>query len=446
MLLVRAVRALPADLFTMKMSQKAPGLSRTAFWLAFPGSDQYVPNGMKALVYRRSVPRYLLAGLASRAFPRRFFPALAPLRLEEIFVNTPAGWVLVRNRLCGICGSDLRLLRGEESFLMEPYAFFPFVLGHEIVAEVIAAAPDTDWKPGDRVTVEPFLGCAARGLPPCRSCARGDRHLCENLRAGEPYGGLGIGYTAGVGGGMAEQTYLPPANLVRIPDGLDDRVAVLCDPLASALHPLLNHFPADDQTVVVCGLGIIGQNLIRALRALGSRARLIGLARYGFQKELALQGGADEVLLHADRRMLAEALGARFLRTTLGGGNIEGGADIYFDCVGSARSLQDGLLALRARGRYVLIGSAGRTGPVDFSPLWFREVSLHGSGLPGPVEFRGNRVRPHELALKLLADEPTRWSGLEARVFPLSRYREAFQAAFNKQRFRAMKVALDPRG
>ncbi len=329
---------------------------------------------------------------------------------------------------------------------MEPYAFFPFVLGHEIVAEVVEAAAETGWKPGDRVAVESFLGCEARGLPPCRSCARGNRHLCENLCTGEPRGGLGIGYTAGAGGGMAEQIYLPAANLVRIPDRLDDRVAVLCDPLASALHPLLNHFPSDDQVVVVCGLGIIGQNVVRALRALGSNARIIGLARYEFQKELALKGGADEVLMSPNRQSLAKALGARFLKTTLGGGNIEGGADTFFDCVGSARSMQDGLSALRTRGHYVLIGSAGSIGPIDFSPLWFREVSMYGSGYPGPSEFRGTRVRVHEMAVKLLADQPQRWSGLEARVFPMSRYREAFHVAFDKKRFQAMKVALDPQG
>lgn len=401
---------------------------------------------MKALVYRRSVFRYLLAGFAGRLLHRRFFPALAPLRLEETSPCPHPGWIPVRNRLCGICGSDLQLLRGRESFLMEPYAFFPFILGHEIVAEVMDAPAGSGLKPGDRVAVEPFLGCEVRGLPPCPFCARGDRHLCENLRAGQPPGGLGIGYTAGAGGGMAEQTFVPPANLVRVPEGLDDRLAVLCDSLPSALHPLLNHFPTDDQTVVVCGLGIIGQHLIRALRALGSRARLIGLARHGFQQELARQGGADEVVLNTDRRSLAKALGAQFLNTTLGGGNLEGGADILFDCVGSTRSMQDALPALRARGRYVLIGSAGRIGPIDFSPLWFREVSLHGSGFPGPCEFQGKRVRPHELTMQLLAEHPQRWAGLEARVFPMSRYREAFQAAFDKKRHPVLKVALDPQG
>jgi hypothetical protein len=36
---------------------------------------------MKALVYRRSIPRYLACAAASRLFPRRFFPSLAPLEL-----------------------------------------------------------------------------------------------------------------------------------------------------------------------------------------------------------------------------------------------------------------------------------------------------------------------------------------------------------------------------
>ncbi len=150
------------------------------------------------------------------------------------------------------------------------------------------------------------------------------------------------------GSGLAEFLAAHPSRLVRLPDTLPDEVAVLTDSLASALQPVLDHFPQDDDTVVIYGAGIIGQHLVRLLRALGSKSQVIMVARYPFQHDLAQAGGADLVLMSPGRAELGQAVGARLLPTTLGGGNLEGGADLCFDCVGSRYSMQEGLLALRA--------------------------------------------------------------------------------------------------
>ncbi len=306
---------------------------------------------MKALVYYRSVVRYLLAKGLNRFWPRTFFARVAPLRLQEIEFSPPGpDWVVLRPRLCGICGSDLRLLKGAESFLLEPYASLPAVLGHEVVGEVVEAPPGSEWRAGDRVVVEPILPCAVRGVPPCRYCAAGAYNLCENFLEGDLAPGVILGFTRGVGGGMAEMMAAHPSRLVRVPDHLPDEVAVLTDSLASALQPVLDNFPADRDTVIIYGAGIIGQHLLRLLRALGSKARVVMVARYRFQEELALEGGADVIMSSPSRALLGEAVGARLVPTTLGGGNLEGGADLFFDCVGSQSSLQEGLLTLGAGG------------------------------------------------------------------------------------------------
>ena len=113
---------------------------------------------MKALVYYRSVGRYLLAKGLNRFWPRTFFAGVAPLKMQEREFSPPGpAWVVLRPRLCGICGSDLRLLKGSESFLLEPYASMPAVLGHEVVAEVAEAPPGSVWRVGDRVVVEGVL-------------------------------------------------------------------------------------------------------------------------------------------------------------------------------------------------------------------------------------------------------------------------------------------------
>jgi len=401
---------------------------------------------MKALVYYRSVVRYLLAKGLSRLRPRTFCARVAPLRLQEIEFSPPGpGWVILRPRLCGICGSDLRLLKGAESFLLEPYASLPAVLGHEVVGEVIEAPPGSEWRAGDRVAVEPILSCAVRGAPPCRYCAAGAYNLCENFLEGELAPGVIQGFTRGAGGGMAEMMAGHPSRLVRLPDHLPDEVAVLTDSVASALQPVLDNFPADRDTVIIYGAGIIGQHLLRLLRALGSKARVVMVARYRFQEELALEGGADVVISNPSRALLGEAVGARLVDTTLGGGNLEGGADLFFDCVGSTSSLQEGLLTLKGRGTYVMVGTAGTLGPVDFSSLWFRELKLTGSAMYAHGVCQGRTVRTYEKAVELLArgDYPCR--GLVSHLFPLADYRRAFKTAFDKRRHQSLKVVLDLR-
>lgn len=398
---------------------------------------------LKALVYRRSVPLYLAGSLASRLFPRRFFSRLTPLDLREIPTPAaPEGYVTLRNRLCGICGSDLHLLQGSESYLLEPYGSFPAVLGHETVSEIVSAAPGEDWNPGDRVVVEPILPCFIRGLPHCKFCSEGEYHLCENFTMGKVAPGPVQGYNRGLGGGMADYSIAHPSRLIRVPLNLPDEAAVLTDSLASALHPVLRHFPGNDQCVLIFGAGILGQQVLRSLRALGSSARTIVVARHSFQRDLAYAGGADEVLMSPSRIEIGRAVKARFLPTTLGGGNLEGGADLLFDCVGTRHSLQEGLLALRARGKLVMVATIGSVGPVDFSSLWFRELHVTGSAFYSESDFQGRRMRTYQRAIDLLASEKTLFSNLVSHIFPLASYQDAFRTAIDKRTWKSMKVAF----
>lgn len=400
---------------------------------------------MQALIYSHSIPRYLLSKALNHLWPRHFFSRVSPLNLHEVDFTPPPGWVILRSRMCGICGSDLRLLQGNESFLLEPYASFPAILGHEVVAEVVEAPPESGWRSGERVVVEPLLPCEVRGLPPCRYCARQEYNLCERFTSGELPPGPILGYNRVAGGGMAAMLAAHSSRLLRLPDILPDETAVLIDSLASALQPLLDNFPGDQETVLIFGAGIIGQHLVRLLRVLGSKARIIIICRYPFQQDLALTGGADVALLSPDRTTLGKTLGACFLPTTLGGGNLEGGADILFDCVGSRTSMQEGLLALRARGKYVMVATIGSVQGVDLSSIWFRELHLTGSSMYAGSTFRDLPVRTYQMAIDLLARNPQKWDGLLSHLFSLQDYRQAFQTAFAKSRHSCLKVAFDLR-
>lgn len=397
---------------------------------------------MKALVYSRSVPRYLASKLAARYFPKRFFPAISPLDLREVpFAKPGPGWAELEPLLVGICGSDLNLLKGAESFLLEPYASLPAILGHEAVA--VLKEPAAGLPAGTRVVVEPVLGCAARGLPLCPNCQAGLVNVCTRFLDPGLGAGSFLGFHAKVGGAMAERFAAHESQILPVPDAVSTEDAALVDSMASVAWPILNHFPSKGQTVAIIGLGILGQHAVRLLRALGFDGRIVALARHPFQADLAAEGGADLVLRSSGRAELAQAVGGRFVPTTLGGGNIEGGADMVIDCVGSRRSVEDGLLALRARGTFVLVGTSHTFGQADVSSLWFRELTMVGSASYGSTLWQGTMTRTYALCLDLLAQGyPTR--GLLTHRFTLDQWKEAFQAAFDK-RGGGMKVCFDMR-
>jgi len=89
---------------------------------------------MKALEFRRNVPRFAAARLAGSLTPGRG-ASVGPLHLADLDPPTAPGpdWVRVRPRLSGICGSDLATIDGRSARYFEPFVSFPFVPGHEVV-------------------------------------------------------------------------------------------------------------------------------------------------------------------------------------------------------------------------------------------------------------------------------------------------------------------------
>jgi len=318
------------------------------------------------------------------------------------------------------------------------------ILGHEILG-VIDTPGETKFSPGQRVVIEPVLDCACRELPPCRFCAKGEYNLCENFLSGALPPGSFQGFNQAASGGMAERTAAHPSKILPVPDSLSDEDAVLVDSMASVAQPILENFPEPADTALVYGAGVLGQHAVRVLRALGFAGRLVVVARHGFQAELAKKGGADVVLRSPGRKELAKALDGTFVPTTMGGGNVEGGADIIYDCIASRSTVQESLLALRARGRYVMIGTAGTLKGVDFSSLWFRELQMTGSASYATAMWQGERVRTYQVCLDLLASGSYPTAGLLTGLFRLNDWKKAFQSAFDKSGTNSMKAAFDLR-
>src|SRR5271157_958429 len=118
---------------------------------------------MKALRFERNVPRFAASRVASALVGSGKGVRVGPLELVEIEqLEMPGpGWVRVRPRLAGICGSDLATLDGQSSRYFDHIVSFPFIPGHEVVGDVEGGALD-----GRRAVIEPVLGCEARGIEP----------------------------------------------------------------------------------------------------------------------------------------------------------------------------------------------------------------------------------------------------------------------------------------
>jgi threonine dehydrogenase-like Zn-dependent dehydrogenase len=375
-------------------------------------------------------------------------------------------WFPVTPVLSGICGSDLHTLDGRSSRYFEELVSFPFVPGHEVVGTVPEGAVDASGASlaaGTRVVIEPVLGCVARGITPlCAACASGDSGNCSNVSFGHLRPGLQTGFCADTGGGWSAAGLVAhQSQLHAVPDELTDEDAVTVEPVACAVHAALHAGIREGDLVAVVGAGTVGLAVTAALSELARSgllpapsAVLVG-ARYGHQQRLAVSFGAtaavgpDELARAVRRRSGSLAVGGWAGE----GGRLTGGADVVFDCVGNAESLEQCLAQVRPRGRVVMVGMPGRV-HVDLAPLWHREVALVGAyaygtehtGQAGRSEpSTGGRsaagVRTFDLAFEVAAAAAT--GRMVTATYPIDRFEEAVLHAGSAGRRGAVKIAFD---
>jgi threonine dehydrogenase-like Zn-dependent dehydrogenase len=383
---------------------------------------------VKALQFRRNLPRYGAAMVAGGLVPG-LGARVGPLRLTDI--DEPhlpgAGWHRIRPRLAGICGSDLSTIDGKSSRYFEPIVSFPFVPGHEIVA-------DSDL---GRVVVEPVLNCIPRGIdPPCSFCAAGLTGSCQNLALGQIEPGLQIGSCADTGGGWSTAMVAHESQLHVVPEDMSDDAAVMVEPAASAIHAARRASGEQPSTVVVIGAGTVGLCTIAAVRRHVQPGTLVASAKHPEQRKLALDLGADVVVEPGEVRRAVR----RLSRSPMVGAGVGEGAEVVYDCVGSETSIDDALAIVRPREQVVLVGMAGRV-TVDMTALWHKEVRLVGAYTYGR-ESTGERT--FDMAFDLVREADL--ARLVSATYTLDRYREAIDHAANAGARGAVKVVFDLRG
>jgi len=216
------------------------------------------------------------------------------------------------------------------------------------------------------------------------------------------------------------------------------------EPFSVALHAVMRNYPHDSDTVLIVGSGVIGLCVVAALRALGSKARVIVLAKHPFQEEMAKRYGADQVIRLMKRYYdgLAQLLGAAIHKPIMGKPAVVGGADLTFDCVGSGSSIDDALRFTRSGGTIVLVGAAALPKGIDWTPIWLNEIEVKGSYAYGTELYQGKRMHTFELALDLMAKGRVDLTPLVTHKFKLEDYRRALATVASKSRSGVIKAVF----
>ncbi len=260
------------------------------------------------------------------------------LRGNDLFVSEIArpapgpGQVLARVRACGICGSDLHFARYAEDMLRVTRRADPagwsamdlaqgVVMGHEFVAEVVAAGPGAEaWTPGTRVVSVPVL-------PDSEA----------------PQGVHSIGYSSRYPGAYGEYVIMAAPLLLRVPDGLPDRVAALTEPCAVALHAVRQARVQPEERVLIMGAGPIGLLTLLWLKRDGVKHVAVSEPAAP-RRGLAARLGSDLTVDPA-----TEDVAARLAET--GDPPL-----VVFECVGVPGTLQQAMDLVGRRGRVVVVG------------------------------------------------------------------------------------------
>jgi threonine dehydrogenase-like Zn-dependent dehydrogenase len=307
------------------------------------------------------------------------------------------GFVRLRVGACGICGTDLHLLRRELPVLPGG------VPGHEIVGTPLPG----EGAPAEGLyAVEPLSRCGQ-----CDLCISGKPQLC-------PSGGIfGIAHP----GGLAEFVDVPAYTLHPIDPALPARVASISEPLAVCVRGVNLARLTPSSRVLVLGAGTIG--LLCGVLARDRAAEVVVVARHPHQHEAARALGLDAV---------SEDQAPDWAQ--------ERAPDVVIETVGgSAGTLEAATRLCRAAGRVVVLGVFSGPLPIDALGLVLKELTVVGSNTYGS-DRRGSEFRS---AVDLLRRYRREIEIVQTHRFPLRDIEAAFAAAADKQSG-PIKVTVEP--
>jgi uncharacterized zinc-type alcohol dehydrogenase-like protein len=290
--------------------------------------------------------------------------ATAPLAPSKINRRDVAeNDVQIEILFCGICHSDVHMVRNEWSSVMP--AVYPMVPGHEIVGRVVkVGSAVTHFKPGDLAAV----GCMVDSDGTCSECKANLEQYCPNmiLTYNMPDKHLG-GVTYG---GYSESIVVQERFVLKVPSNLDlAGVAPLLCAGITTYSPMRHWGVSKGKKVGVVGLGGLGHMGVKLAHALG--AHVVVFTTSPKKKEDAIRLGADEVVISKNKDELDKHTGT---------------LDFILDTISVDHDINTYLNLLKLDGNLTLVGLPSK--PLSVAPfgLVSRRRNLSGSNIGGIAE------------------------------------------------------------
>jgi L-iditol 2-dehydrogenase len=334
------------------------------------------------------------------------------LRLEQLPTPSPRpGELLVKVGANTICGTDLRILRGEKTAGVNPGT----VLGHEVAGHVAEAGPGVEgYEPGQPVAIAPVIACGR-----CWECTHGMENMCATQHA--------VGYD--VDGGLAGHLLVPAeavtaGNVVKASVELSSEQLALAEPLSCVVNGQRRCDIRAGSNVLIMGAGPIGL----------------------FHLQLARRSGADNVIVSEPshvRRAHAERLGATAtvdptaeeltLATMEATDGV--GADAAIVCIGIPELVNQAVNLTRPGGTVNIFAGLKGKGwtEVDGNRIHYKELVVTGTS--------NSRRADYALALRMIETGRIDTASMITHRFPLGSVVEAIQTVTNRE---AIKVAVLP--
>lgn len=273
------------------------------------------------------------------------------VEIQDVPVPVPKDdEVLIKVHTAGVCGSDLHLFKGTHAFRKPPA-----VLGHEVAGEIVEVGKAvTRFKVGDRVTVEPHLGCGE-----CESCKQGLVNICLNKKAPGTPGWIGT---------FVEYFNAPEKTVYKLEDRISYETGTLTEPLAVAVHALERASVKGRDCIVILGVGTIGMLAQVVAREMGFKT-IITTDTAPFNRKTSLALGATAAL-----DPISDDVPAKVKDLTGGAG-----ADLALVCAGADGILDQASACVRKRGEIGLVAMITHPIPFYCYGVVFNEQSIYGA-------------------------------------------------------------------
>jgi len=338
------------------------------------------------------------------------------LALEEIPIPAPGrGEVLIKVAACGVCHTDLHVMKSEVAFPT------PAVLGHEVSGVIERVGDDVDHlAAGDRVVCSFIMPCGD-----CRHCTRGAEDLCEKFFAynrlrGTLYDGTTRLHRANGSplamysmAGLAEYCVTPALSAFVVPDDVSlDAVATLGCSSFTALGAVNTAELRLGERIAVVATGGVGTSIVQFAKAVGA------------SQIIAIDIDDDKLravrLLGATHTINSRATDVVEAVREITDGH---GVDVAFEALGNAATFATACDIADDGGRVVVVGiaPAGAAGGVDLARLVRRKIQIRGS-------YGGKARRDMPALLRMVASGTIAPHDAITRYFALDEADDAYQA------------------